>query len=255
MSLALCHTFKELAINTFHLISDSRRVAYQLKEESFTDLNLIRLKIHHPHEIKIHAFNRIEEGTNGADWEWWLSDRYDRWIGFRVQAKIIAAEADEFTHLHYQGKASIPQCEKLILQASANPTYPCVPLYCLYLTRDDDAGGILPDLDTPLYGCSLLSAYSVRGYRETDETRLSVLWDDLKPWHKLVCFDKHQEFSDHLIQQIENYFLPDNGNARQFMIAEPPLYVQQMLNSDNQQLSLPEKGIDLAGIMVIRQEK
>ncbi|MEO3402828.1 DUF6615 family protein [Mucilaginibacter sp. CAU 1740] len=253
MSSALCQTFKELATDTFRLISHSRAVAYQLKEESFTDFNLIRLKIMHPDEVKIKAFTRIEEGVTGADWEWWLGDQYNRWIGFRVQAKIIAAEADEFKHLHYKGKASIPQCEKLILQAAANPTYPCIPLYCLYLTRSPGAG--LPGSDVPLYGCSLLSAFKVRGHRAAGETRLSILWPDLKPWHTLVCFGDQQSFSDHIIRQATNYFLADDNASGQYLLTEPPPYVQQLLNSDSGQIDLPAKSLDLAGVMILRQEQ
>jgi hypothetical protein len=253
MSIDLCESFRHLAEDTFGIIHDSRRMNFQLKEESFTDFNLFRLKRHHSDEIFIKTFNRIEESVVGADWEWWLTDAAGRWLGFRVQAKIIALNADEFTHLHYWPSKSIPQCEKLILQA-ANPTYPCIPLYCLYLTANPT---IAPGIkDVFLHGCSLLSAYRVRQLRTTRETGLAALWPDLKPWHRLVCFDNGNNIIDHVNRLARSYFLPQNdANTDQLWINEPPPYVREVIETGDVKAALDNKPIDLAGVMVIRQNR
>jgi hypothetical protein len=251
MSFDLCGSFRYLAADTFRIIQDARRMRFQLKEESFTDFNLFRLKLYHSDEILIKTFNRIEESVVGADWEWWLSDAAGRWIGFRVQAKIIALNADEFTHLHYQPPKCIAQCEKLILQATSNPMYPCIPLYCLYLTTPHDIAPGTPDIF--LHGCSLLSAYRVRQLRATRETALTSLWPDLKPWHRLVCFDNGNNIIDHVDRLTRSYFLPQRDrNRRQLWINEPPPYVLDVIETGDGKASLDNKPIDLAGVMIIQ---
>lgn len=254
MSFHLCESFRHLAHDTFFIIGDSRRMSFQLKEESFTDFNLFRLKCEHPNEIFIKTFNRIEEGVIGADWEWWLTDSAGRWLGFRVQAKIIALNADEFTHLHYWPSRSIPQCEKLIVQATANPTYHCIPLYCLYLTANPT---IAPGVrDIFLHGCSLLSAYRVRQLRTAHVNTLASLWPDLKPWHRLVCFDNGNNIIDHADHMARSYFLPQNdANSDQLWINEPPPYVREVIEAREVKAESDNKPIDLAGVMVIRHNR
>jgi len=58
-----------LSHTTWNTISLSRAAKFQLKEETITDQNILQLKLHYSHEIDTIAFNKHEEGKNGADWE------------------------------------------------------------------------------------------------------------------------------------------------------------------------------------------
>jgi hypothetical protein len=253
MSHHLCNSFRELALNTWHAITLSRDISFQLKEETFTDANLFMLKLKHPDELYVKAFNKIEEGTVGADWEWWFNDGGRRWLGLRVQAKIINLKEDEFAHLHYQGKNSIPQSEKLIIQAEANTLFPCIPVYCLYLTTNISDTTIYPDpLAASLHGCAILSAFQVKDFRATKEKRLEHLWPYLKPWHSLVCHDPGQSIIDHLNRLSRSYLTQDRRSERPLWINDPPPYVYSLIESGNIKQSDDQKPIDLAGVVVIR---
>lgn len=120
-----CNTFQHLAADIWTLIERSRVAGMRLKEETLTDLNMLHLKLAHPRQVIIKTFNKIEEGTTGADWEWWFR-LGSRWIGFRVQAKILDIRDDSFHHLHYP-VASPAQCDKLIAQSRIHPAR--IPLY------------------------------------------------------------------------------------------------------------------------------
>lgn len=181
----ICKTFKELSKETWLKIKQSRSVSFQQKEETLTDNNLLKLKLKHPDEIHIRVFNKLEESKNGSDWEWWLTDGYV-WAGFRVQAKVINIKHDRFEHLHYQGKDSISQSEKLIFQAMLPGEIPRIPIYCLYMSSDKLDDKSLID-EKNLYGCSLLSAYVVAKLRSSKINDIKSLQDYLIPRHLLVC--------------------------------------------------------------------
>lgn len=68
----LCNTFQQLAIDTWKLLQESRSASYQVKEETITDINMLRLKRMHSHQVRTITFTKHEEGLNGADWEWWF---------------------------------------------------------------------------------------------------------------------------------------------------------------------------------------
>ncbi len=255
MSHNLCNSFRELALHIWYTITLSRDISFQLKEETFTDGNLFMLKLRHPDEIYVEAFNKIEEGANGADWEWWINDRGGRWLGLRVQAKIINLKEDEFAHLHYQGKNSIPQSEKLIMQAEANKLFPCIPVYCLYLTTDISDITIYPDpLAASLHGCSILSAFQVKGFRATKEKRLEYLWPFLKPWHSLICHNPGQSIIDHLDRFARSYLMQDKQTETPLWINNPPPYVYSLIEGGTIKQSDNQKPLDLAGVVVIRTQ-
>ena len=74
MHTTLCETFRSLAFRTFEQMGRARRVGHQPLEETFTDTNILELKDRHPAEIFCQTFTKPQEGINGADWEWWLTD-------------------------------------------------------------------------------------------------------------------------------------------------------------------------------------
>jgi len=131
MNPSLCETFRTLAFKTFDQMGSARRVGHQPQEETFTDTNILDLKVRHGDEIHSRTYNKRQEGLNGADWQWWLTNQaMDSWLGLRVQAKVQNLEADSFDHLHYQSGKSKTYQSSILKRECAKEGL--IPLYCLY---------------------------------------------------------------------------------------------------------------------------
>lgn len=250
----LCEVFKQLAIHNWQIIEHSRRVNYQLKEETLTDINLLHLKSWHP-EIQTVAFTKWDEGSNGADWEWWFSDGPKRWLGFRVQAKILNISKGNFEHLYYQKDlSSVSQCEKLIVKALADKKTPCVPIYALYLHHATypDQTHIKANLNKEFYGCSLISAYKVRSGKVLGKARGLNAWQsDLIPWHLLVCPSKGSNLLDHIYDFARsNFNISLQQNIETYIISEPPSYIIQSQTNQAINFVAEENPHNLAGAVV-----
>ena len=188
----ICETFRLLAFRTFDQMGRASRVGHQPLEETFTDLNLLELKDRHPHEIRCHTFNKPQEGNNGADWEWWLTDaRRTIWLGMRIQAKVLHIKSNTFPHLHYKSGASRGyQSVKLKRQCAKDGL---IPLYCFYLHQDprmlSDAEGCGSFAHaTESYGCSLAPMALVDSLRlKGEKNTFSEVIAGSHPWHCLVC--------------------------------------------------------------------
>ena len=135
------------------------RVGHQPLEETFTDTNILELKDRHPQDIYCRTFTKPQEGINGADWEWWLTDaKRSAWLGLRVQAKVLHLESNTFAHLHYKsGKTKGYQASKLKRECA---TEGLIPLYCFYLherpgatVRSTRCGSFAHAAEA--YGCAL----------------------------------------------------------------------------------------------------
>ncbi|WP_375416000.1 DUF6615 family protein [uncultured Hymenobacter sp.] len=173
MPNALCAAFSSVSIATWNRVEEGRNL-YWLGEETLTDLlirDLLRLQVL---GFNIQAFHKKEERENGADWEWWFQGSSGKWIGMRVQAKVIHQHEDKFKELHrYHGKEAGPrvyQCDDLILSAQTGP-YPCVPIYCLYSHwLDPTYNKLLPiwvsHFDSHNFGCSTVTAVAVQRFRK-----------------------------------------------------------------------------------------
>jgi hypothetical protein len=246
----LCTTFKKLSEDTWEQIDLSKTAGYQLKEETLTDQNLLQLKIKHPTEILIRAFNKHEEGRNGADWEWWLTDG-NEWVGFRVQAKIINIETDRFEHLHYQAKTSVPQSRKLIEQSKPIGEKPRVPIYCMFLSTEKFDPAALKSAPE-FYGCSIMSAYTVAVLRDSGTDDVVSLQAYLIPWHELVCQKPAISFAEHidrfLVERLDQGIL----DVRFYITDEPPAYVSALLVNNNHTVENEYGNPDLAGVMVAK---
>jgi len=265
----ICNTFQRLASSTWDKIAQSRNFNFQLKEETFTDLNMLDIKASHPLRVRTKVFTKHEEGSNGADWEWWFRDAKNQWIGFRVQAKILNITSDEFEHLHYQSfKTKVFQCDKLIQKALIGPT-PTIPLYCFYIQSDNQAlltkwhCQTFPDT-RHLWGCSLTSAFNVRSLRVNATCHLSNLEPYLKPWHCLVCCKGYG--GDSAINDISNYadvnYNLDNTVATELGLAIPDSFItnkppQHVLatfeNENNDNIFVDDP--DLRGVLIYTFDK
>jgi hypothetical protein len=261
--MTLCETFKCLAFDTWDKILDSRQASFQLKEETFTDLNVLALKTRHSLEVQTKVFTKRKEAITGADWEWWFRGVTNRWIGFRIQAKTLNIVTGDFDHLHYQTPSTKTyQCDKLITNALSGRT-PSIPLYCFYIQTNDSAllsrwrCGSMPYMKD-LYGCSLTSAFTVKKLRTKSVRHITDIQDYLKPWHCLVCCRNFG--TGDLVSHIEAY-AKANFDLDQELVSDsdlpvpdvfslntPPAYVTAILENQASELSPPDD--DLGGIVV-----
>lgn len=253
--MGLCETFKDLACMNWLIIRQSRLVGFQLKEESLTDFNVLNLKLRHP-EVETTTFSKWDEGLNGADWEWWFTDGAGRWIGFRVQAKVLDICTGNFEHLYYQkDKSSLSQCDKLIAAAASDTAYPCYPLYAFYVHDEDlpDQPHLRAGLSRELYGCSLVSAYEVRSGKLARKPRSLSDWQgNIWPWHELVCHSPGRNLISHLASfGSANLGFPQGRFMENYILPGPPAYVNTS-GSDNGQSFVSETNPHgLAGAVTI----
>lgn len=192
MTIELCETFRALAFQTYDRLGKGRTVGHQSMEETFTDLNILELKVRHSQHIHSRTFTKHEEGENGADWEWWLTNSTrTTWLGLRVQAKVLNFETNKFLHLHYRKDKSKPyQLSKLKRHSTADGM---VPLYCLYshIPRSIIPSGMessLLDYTMETWGCAIASLPHIEKLQKSKELNG---WCDVLagaiPWHHLVC--------------------------------------------------------------------
>ncbi|MVN92678.1 hypothetical protein GO816_16195 [Mucilaginibacter sp. HME9299] len=243
-----------MAYSTWNKIDDSRRVAFQLKEETLTDINLLELKLQHPTEIITCDFTKHDEGRNGADWEWWFTNNRE-WKGFRVQAKVIDIHLDKFKHLHYQNPTSIPQSEKLIIQAECDKYYPLTPIYCFYLSTDKmDESAMYHPLKT--YGCSLMNAYDVRTLRAGKICHVSELQEYLMPWHELVCHGSNETLLERVKYVAGSFFKNPKKLKSEFdgTLSSPPDYIRHLQRAIGDNVHFDYVPQSLAGVMIVTSE-
>lgn len=190
MTLSLCTTFAQLAYETHDRLKTARHVGHQILEETLTDLNILELKRLHPHEIYCKTFTRPQEGVNGADWEWWLTDpTRSRWLGLRVQAKVLELKSDTFAHLHYRPKRGRGyQTTRLKKAAEVDGL---IPLYCLYSHPPAGAAGWGAVAPSEAYGCALASVKDVERLRRRSKSVdfVSVM-ANATPWHFPMCMNR-----------------------------------------------------------------
>lgn len=188
MSGSLCETFRSLAFRTFDQLARARRVEHQPLEETFTDTNILDLKDRHPNEIYCQTFTKREEGINGADWEWWFTDATkSRFLGLRIQAKVLHLKTNTFPHLHYcNGKTyQIARFKRACAKDGL------VPLYCFYIHHPEllklqhcSSFTLIPEF----YGCAIAPLAHIEALKNKGETNdLESVARGIWPWHCLVC--------------------------------------------------------------------
>ncbi|MEX3853699.1 DUF6615 family protein [Paraburkholderia sp. BR10923] len=192
MSSSLCETFRALAFRTYDQLGKGRRVGHQPLEETFTDINILELKDRHGSEIYSQTFSKHQEGLNGADWEWWLTNQArSSWLGLRVQAKVLHLQSNSFAHLHYRsGKRKAYQLGKLKRASSRDGL---VPLYCLYAHEPQSVKLIGRSCrsfvhTTESFGCAIAPLRHIESLQKKGETNdLASVMAGAVPWHCLVC--------------------------------------------------------------------
>ncbi len=237
--MTLCETFRRQAFWTWEQLGRARQLHAHLGEESLTDFNLLEIRSRHSREVVTRTFSKRDESVIGADWEWWLTGRSRRWVGFRLQAKVIDQHTDRFDHLHYTTPAGRHQVDLLCDRATkARPR--CIPLYCLY-THWSSPRPRIPwrcgsyEGTPESYGCSLVDAFYVRSVRSDPDTRrLDSLLPHMMPWHCLVCcegYGGHDLPSRALALWRAAIRRPDVEFDIE-PVEEPPRYVQLLLQNE-----------------------
>ncbi|MFN6528174.1 DUF6615 family protein [Nostoc sp. ChiSLP03a] len=286
MSSTLCDTFKNCSKETWDMLAKGRDLDHQIGEETLIDINILKLKSEKKLEIYNHKFTKHKEGSNGADWEWWFTGASNKWIGFRVQAKVIDFKNNSFNHLYYykktKSKNKVYQCDLLIENASKEKNSP-IPLYCFYSNWNDSKSSKEYLKYNPIekensYGCSIISAFIIQHLRSKKELKhLTDLLKYMQPWHSLVCC--HGDSSDDLpsrvleswrnsILQSESLFferfdvsisqklknMPNNYQTIYddlYLSDVPPKHVQLLLNNDL--VELPDS--NLGQVTIIKERK
>lgn len=259
MRNSLCETFRSLASLTHAQLAKGRRVGHQPLEETFTDLNILELKDRHPNEIYSQTFNKRQEGVNGADWEWWLTNSSKSlWLGLRVQAKVLHLATDSFPHLHYEsGTPKIYQLSKLKNEAARNGLF---PLYCFYThSNSHKLASAPPCLTFPYapesYGCALTSVNHVENLQTAGKINdyLSVM-SAAVPWHCLVCCTGYS--SGDLPKRAQAYLqatfnvdenISQDEGAQLKLRSRPPQYVLDVLEGRETE-DLPQ---GVQGVLII----
>jgi hypothetical protein len=195
MRVTLCETFRRQAFWTWEALRQARRASCRIGEESLTDFNLLRIRTRHSQEVFTHTFTKPAEATTGADWEWWLTGPSRKWLGFRIQAKVIDLGTDTFKHLHYKSKTT-RQFQSDVLIRNARVSQPTmIPAYCLYI-HADNWRSLMSAVACRYYpatarslGCALVDAHDIQRLRQSSATNtaLAQVITSATPWHCLVC--------------------------------------------------------------------
>src|SRR4051812_41648447 len=96
--LSLCAALRQLENNTWEELQAGYNCKQRLDEESVTSYHLMRLATAVP-SIALEKHHRGREARTGADWEWWVG-RPGRYVGFRVQAKILNPARIDYASLY-----------------------------------------------------------------------------------------------------------------------------------------------------------
>jgi hypothetical protein len=246
----LCHVAKQEARWIWNELKSARVNQSKLAEESITDFLLLHFTRACDGSYSIRSFNKRQEAVSGADWELWFTGPSQKWLGLRIQAKVISLEGTRYAQLHYRNK-TIHQIDTLVADASKHGA---TPLYCLYsYWRGREAG----DLSWPcgstkrnirLFGASIIGVPAVRRLKSRNDDSLigAALW--LTPLHCIFCCQHYSLGGDlptraWAFVQAKGY----GGDIPPQLLSEPPVHVAALLDSpfgslDGQTGSYPVDG-------------
>lgn len=236
---------KDIAVKTsgwtWDQLREARKLEYQIGEESLTDFLVLNFKKWGRDKISVDTFTKRKEATNGSDWEWWFTGPSGKWLGMRVQAKVINLKSEEYEHIHYKNKYG-RQVDLLIEDAARNGM---IPLYCLYTNWDTSA------YTTPQrckshkssvrhYGASVLNPSIVKSLSQSNGRHLSGFIEQMHPLHCIFCCNGYvdgdlphraigwlvgdQVLTDEESIGVEGLF--------SFLRDEPPTYVKILMESE-----------------------
>jgi hypothetical protein len=186
----LCTRTLRLSEKTWRMIRRYARTGIPLRETTVTEINLLPLQANHSSEVWTAAFNQRREANTGADWEWWLTGPTGRWLGFRVQAKIIDVKSQTYPHLHGNSRSAPTQLDVLCADALRHQA---IPIYCLYSCWSPPPATLVWNCrsfaqHTHQLGCSILSASVVAALRAPRKRKaVADVAPFVFPWQCLFC--------------------------------------------------------------------
>lgn len=179
----LCPTFEKESEKVWRNLGRALHLRLSQSEETITENLILNIQTSHPREVWTYQFNKREEGTIGADWEWWLTNG-SKWIGLLIQAKKLNPVTNKYDKIVYKR-----QMGDLIQWAGKKGTS---PLYVFYnFTTESlsklawNCGSTVPT-KTQL-GCTMAHAAAVKLLVNTGSVDLSTMSKISLPMKCLVC--------------------------------------------------------------------
>lgn len=239
----LCQITQKQASWIWSALRTARQHNSKIGEESITDFLLLQMKKAAKGAYYIESFTRPKEKVTGADWELWFSGSSGKWLGLRVQAKVISIDGKKFAQLHYKRKDGTYQIDQLVADAKKHGA---VPLYCLYsYWKATETGKLKWSCGTfkkssRLFGASWIGVNDIQALKRNGLNSLKSVAKSLHPFHCLFCC---QGYGSGDLPVRASAFLRATGNSTEEALQlreEPPYYVAQMLRQ-----TLTEDFIDL----------
>jgi len=222
-------------------LREARKLDYQIGEESLTDFIILNIKRWGSGKIAVKSFTRHDESLNGADWEWWFTGPSGRWLGMRVQAKVLNLASEKYKHLHHKNKNG-HQVDLLISDARKKRL---VPIYCMFTnwdTKKYKAGWTCRTYKPTVrhFGTAILNPHFVKQLQSSNETRLSSIIDSLRPMHCIFCCSGFGggDLPTRALNWLQGAGIlqgTDDGEGYEeavYLHGEAPFYVYQMLEHD-----------------------
>lgn len=255
----LCDSFVRISMGTWRWLRRAWRVrnpsltkhasswSMSLHETTLTDHIVLRLLEECAPAVSVFTFPPMLEAQTGADLELWITDSTHRWLGLRVQCKVLSPDG-YFRELHYQQRNGQYQSDLLIQAAQRVPS--CLPVYLLYVGpyrptilskgwRCPSCSPYSPSGCPRPWGNWWLSAYQVKKIRP--HNRLDEIGYHMKPWHCIVCCpwpDIRRLTIRSIYAQLRETVFAGDAEVREREIGElrePPRYVKLALEG-----ALPE---------------
>jgi len=223
-------------------LREARKLDFQIGEESLTDFIILNLKRWGSGKIAVKNFTRHAESLNGADWEWWFTGPSGKWLGMRVQAKVLNLASEKYEHLHHKNRHG-SQVDLLISDAKKKRL---VPLYCMFTnwdTKKYKPSWVCRSHKPTVrhFGTAILSPHSVKRFQTSNETRLSSIIGSLRPMHCIFCCSGYggSELPERALNWLKGANIlqsTDDEEAHtegvEYVRDEAPFYVHQVLEGN-----------------------
>lgn len=201
----LCQQFKILSHFVFNHLKIDRIISHQTLEETITDILNRQFKIlsftNSFSRFSIRHFTKLQESKNGADyeWDWYFVDSMGKkWLGFRIQAKMLNLKTDRFSSLYHTNNNG----SQISLLNKSSCKDNRIPFYCFYLHKSGESS---------LRGCSLAFLKDVQLL--LNNNKRPHVDDVLKysfPWHELFCFIKCDMSNLSLPEKVRDFLKLEN---------------------------------------------
>lgn len=231
-AMTLCEVSQKKVSWIWTALRNARLHKSKIGEESITDFFVLELKKASKGTYFIDSFTRPQEKITGADWELWFTGPTKKWVGLRVQAKVISIDGKRYSQLHYKRKDGTYQIDQLVADAKKHKA---TPIYCLYsYWRATEAGKISWPCGTvkrkeSLFGASILSVSNVQTLKSAKDDTLKSVAQHINPLHCVFCC---QCYAQGDLPARAYRFLRARGYVdtdAQLLLDEPPYYVNQMM--------------------------